>query len=106
MLGAVSLPGVVSERAATGSGRVAAAWSRLRVPGAAVAGPLLIVAAVLVVLHDVVFGGRISAQHVDPLAQFLPSHCFLGTSLGSGHPPLWNPGTLAGHPYAADPQSG
>jgi hypothetical protein len=73
---------------------------------AAAAGPLLITAAVLVVLQGFVFGGRISAQHVDPLSQALPSLCFLKSSLAAGHLPLWNPLQMGGIPFAADPQSG
>jgi hypothetical protein len=73
---------------------------------AAAAGPLLIVAATLFVLHDFAFLGKMSAQHVDPLAFWLPTHCFLGESLSSGHIPTWNPHVMGGLPFAADPQSG
>jgi hypothetical protein len=73
---------------------------------AAAAGPLLIVAATLVVLHDFAFLGKMSTQHVDPLAFWLPTHCFLGESLSAGHIPTWNPHVMGGVPFAADPQSG
>ncbi len=89
-------PAVAPERGASGAKRVAAA----------LAGPLLISAAVLLVLHGFLFGGRISAQHVDPLSQALPSLCLQRAALLSGHLPLWNPYAMGGAPFAADPQSG
>ena len=58
------------------------------------------------VLHDFAFLGKLSNQHVDPLAFWLPTHCFLGESLASGHVPTWNPHVMGGVPFAADPQSG
>jgi hypothetical protein len=64
------------------------------------------VAATLLVLHDFAFLGKLSNQHVDPLAFWLPTHCFLGESLASGHIPTWNPHVMGGVPFAADPQSG
>jgi hypothetical protein len=73
---------------------------------AAAAGPLLIVAATLMVLHDFALLGKMSTQHVDPLAFWLPTHCFLGESLSAGHIPTWNPHVMGGVPFAADPQSG
>ncbi len=73
---------------------------------AAAAGPVLIVAAVLVSLRDFAFAGMLSNQHVDPLAFWLPTHCFLGSSLAAGHIPAWNPHVMGGAPFAADPQSG
>jgi hypothetical protein len=69
-------------------------------------GPGLIAGAVLIVLHDVAFRGMVSTQHPDLLAFWLPNHCFLGTSLAAGRIPAWNPYSLAGTPFAADPQSG
>jgi hypothetical protein len=84
----------------------AAAWDRARRVGAVVAGPALIVAAVLVVQHRIAFGGMATNQHPDILAMWLPTHCFLGTSLAAGHIPAWNPHILGGTPFAADPQSG
>jgi hypothetical protein len=76
--------------------------------GAAVrlAGPVLIVAAVLVALRSVAFLGVISAENPDVLALWLPTYCFLGESLGSGHLPAWNPHVMGGLPFASDPQSG
>lgn len=79
-------------------------WARLA--ATKLAGPLLIVASVLLLLRDFAFGGMVSAQHVDPLAIWLPLHCFLGQSLAAGHVPAWNPYTMGGVPFAADPQSG
>jgi len=72
----------------------------------AAAGPALIVAAVLVVLRGFGFGGRLSSQHPDILAFWLPTYCFLGRSLVAGHVPAWNPFVMGGVPFAADPQSG
>lgn len=80
--------------------------SRRKAALAAAAGPLLILGATLVVLHDFAFLGKLSNQHVDPLAFWLPTHCFLGESLASGHVPTWNPHVMGGVPFAADPQSG
>lgn len=71
---------------------------------AVLAGPLLVVAAVLLALRRVAFTGLISP--LDPLRLWLPTYCYLGRSLAAGHVPLWNPYTMAGAPFAADPQSG
>ena len=70
------------------------------------AGPALIVAAVLIVDHAFAFGGLLTNQHEDVVGLSLPTYCFLGKSLAAGHIPLWNPFSLAGVPFAADPQSG
>ncbi|TMK84721.1 MAG: hypothetical protein E6G44_09415 [Actinobacteria bacterium] len=70
------------------------------------AGPLLIVASAVVVLHAFIFGGRVSDQHPDILAFWFPNYCFLGKSLAAGHIPAWNPYVMGGVPFAADPQSG
>jgi hypothetical protein len=81
----------------------------VRFPSAAlapVAGPALIVAAVLVVLRPFAFGGMLTTQHVDILPLWLPTHCFLGSALRHGHIPAWNPFAEAGARFAADPQSG
>jgi hypothetical protein len=88
--------------AATTPDRASRTWRAL----APYAGPLLIVASVLFMLRDFAFGGMVSAQHVDPLAIWLPLHCFLGQSIAAGHVPAWNPYTMGGVPFAADPQSG
>ena len=69
-------------------------------------GPGLIVLAVLMVDHAFAFGGKLTNQHEDVLGLTLPTYCFLGKSLATGHIPLWNPFSLAGLPFAADPQSG
>jgi hypothetical protein len=80
-----------------------AVWRRI---ARAAAGPLLIVAVVLVVLHDFAFRGWVSAQHPDLLAYWLPTHCYLGESLAGGEIPTWNRHVMGGVPFAADPQSG
>ena len=71
-----------------------------------IAGPALITGAVLIVLHQIAFGGRVSSQHPDVLGFWLPTYCFLGENLAAGHIPAWNPHVMAGVPFAADPQSG
>ncbi len=72
---------------------------------AAAAGPLLIVAAALAVLHDYWLGGLFS--HLNPdVTVFLHNHCFLGESLRGGNIPAWDPAPLAGLPFAGDPQAG
>jgi hypothetical protein len=73
---------------------------------AGLAGPLFIVAAVLTLLHDFAFGGLITFTQADVAAYWLPTYCHLGSSLAAGHVPAWNPYSLAGAPFAADPQSG
>src|SRR5207248_1124411 len=78
--------------------------SRLRRAAPSFAGPLLIVLGVLGILHAFAFQGRIS--NGDPPTYWLPTWCFLGHALRAGHVPLWNPYTLAGTPFASDPQSG
>jgi hypothetical protein len=70
----------------------------------ALAGPLLIVIAVIVVLNGFVFRGLINTA--DVLSFWLPTYCFLGKSLAAGHIPAWNPFMMGGVPFAADPQSG
>ena len=72
----------------------------------ALAGPTLIVVAVIVVLHDIVFGGRFSHLNPDVPSVFLLNHCFLGESLRSGQIPDWNPLTMTGAPFTGDPQAG
>ncbi|HEX9122387.1 MAG TPA: hypothetical protein VF984_03370 [Actinomycetota bacterium] len=61
---------------------------------------------VLIVLHGFAFSGLITNEHPDILPQWLPTYCFLGRSLASGHIPAWNPYVMGGVPFAADPQSG
>ena len=70
------------------------------------AGPLLIAAAVAVLLRGFLFQGRISTQHPDLLAFWLPNWSFLGRSLRAGNIPVWNSYAMAGVPFADDPQSG
>ena len=72
----------------------------------ALAGPMAIVASVLVVLHSFAFRGLISNQYPDVLPFWLPTYCYLGKSLVAGHIPAWNPHVMGGVPFAADPQSG
>ncbi|HET7483467.1 MAG TPA: hypothetical protein VFK89_11460, partial [Actinomycetota bacterium] len=72
----------------------------------AFAGPLVIVAAVLVVLHAVAFGGKFTNLNPDVPTVFLANHCFLGESMRAGHLPVWNPYSMAGVPFAGDPQAG
>ncbi|MDP9222619.1 MAG: hypothetical protein M3P18_01970, partial [Actinomycetota bacterium] len=73
---------------------------------AAVAGPLLIAAVLVVVLRGMVFGGVLPSQNKDILSFFLPNECFLGRALRAGQVPGWNPFAMGGVPFAADPQSG
>ena len=70
------------------------------------AGPTLIVAAVLAVSWHTAVAGMISSQHVDITAFWVPTHCYLGQSLREGTIPAWNPYVFTGTPFAADPQSG
>ncbi len=72
----------------------------------ALAGPALIVAAVLVAMRGFVLAPLLTNQHADILGFVMPRLCFLGDNLAAGHVPLWNPFLQAGTPYAADPQSG
>src|SRR5207249_2241047 len=74
--------------------------------GASLAGPSVIILGVLLVLRPFAFGGKLTTQHPDLLSTFLPSWCFLGRSLTSGHIPAWNPHVMGGIPFAADPLSG
>jgi membrane protein YfhO len=80
-----------------------ARWAAL---GRVLAGPLLIVVAVVVVLNGLVLQPKIPSQHPDILGFWLPTYCFLGKSLAAGHIPAWNPHVMGGLPFAADPQSG
>ena len=79
---------------------------RIRDAAAALAGPALILAAVLVVLHGFWLGARLTNQHVDVLAFWLPRWCYLGESLAAGRIPTWLPFQFGGVPFASDPQSG
>lgn len=77
---------------------------RLRL--AMVAGPLLIVASVMAVLHGFWLHPKLSNNQVDLLAFWMPRWCFLGEALASGHVPTWLPNQFGGVPFASDPQSG
>ncbi|MBA3727868.1 MAG: YfhO family protein [Actinobacteria bacterium] len=69
------------------------------------AGPLLIVAAVLVVMNRFWLDPKLTNQQVDLLSFWLPRYCFLGESLANGHIPTWLPHQFGGVPFASDPQS-
>jgi hypothetical protein len=71
-----------------------------------VAGPALIVAAVLITLHGFWLSPRLTNQQVDQLAFWLPRWCYLGTNLAHGHLPTWLPNQFGGVPFLSDPQSG
>ena len=58
----------------------------MRLRGLSVAGPVLIVAGVLALLHGFWLFGRLTNQHVDVLAYWLPRWCYLGKSLAHGPP--------------------
>lgn len=72
----------------------------------AVAGPALIVVAVLLALRGFAFAPRLTSQHPDLLSFWLPRSCLLGDALSQGRVPLWNPFEMTGTPFAADTQSG
>ncbi|MDQ3985625.1 MAG: YfhO family protein [Actinomycetota bacterium] len=80
--------------------------ARLRQSLIEIAGPALIIAAVVVVLKGILFGGLLPGVNPDVLAYWLPNHCNLGRTLAAGDVPLWNPYSLGGMPFASDPQSG
>src|ERR687892_2725258 len=88
--------------APSGAGRPSRA-TRIAV---AVAGPVVILASVLVAMRGFAFLPRLTNQHPDVLSQWLPWSCFLGDALSDGRVPLWNPFEMAGRPFAADAQSG
>ena len=72
----------------------------------ALAGPLLIVAALAYVLRDFITGGLLSHLNPDVQSVFMLNHCFMGEQLKAANVPAWNPDTMGGAPFAADPQSG
>lgn len=78
---------------------------RIRRALSALAGPALIVGAIVIV-YRAVLGGATPVRELDTTSQFLPWFCHLGASLSAGHLPLWNPYTLGGAPFLSDPQSG
>ena len=68
------------------------------------AGPAFIAASVMGLLQGTLFGGKIANGDLPTF--WLPTFCFLGENLASGHIPAWNPYVMGGAPFAADPQSG
>ena len=78
-------------------------WRRIAV---AWAGPLLIVAVVAFALRGFLLDDRLTNEHPDLLAFWLPRWTFLGRSLRSAQIPMWNPFEMVGYRFAADPQSG
>ena len=70
------------------------------------AGPVLITAAVLTVMHGFWLHPKLTNQHVDLLAQWLPWYCHMGKSLVHGTIPTWQTFQFAGAPFASDPQKG
>ena len=70
------------------------------------AGPILIVAAVLVITHGFWLFPRLTNQQVDLLAFWFPRFCAMGSNLAHGHIPTWLPNQFGGVPFASDPQSG
>ena len=70
------------------------------------AGPSLIVVTLVIVLHDFIVGGYFSHLNPDVPSVFMLNHCFMGEQLKAGEIPAWNPLTMGGAPFAADPQSG
>ncbi len=76
--------------------RIAVAWG----------GPVLIVALVVFALRGFVFDDRLTNEHPDLLAFWLPRWSFLGRSLRELQIPMWNPFEMLGYRFAADPQSG
>ncbi len=89
-----------------GRHRAEASPSRARSVVLAVAGPLAIVASVLLVLRGYAFRGMITTQHGDILEQWLPFFDHLGRAIRGGHVPGYQPYALAGSPFANDPQTG
>ena len=98
------------DQAAAGTGRRAPRPTAVSPAGRpflrAAAGPVLIVAAVLVVLHGFWLEGRLTTQQVDLLSWWLPRWCAMGKAVASGHIPTWLPNQFGGVPFASDPQSG
>ena len=104
---AVNAPPAVASNAATTSSAAGSRWDGpVGRVARALAGPALIVVGVLVVLHAMAFGGRITFTQPDVAALWLPAFSFLGETLRHGAIPYWNPSVMGGLPFAADPQSG
>ena len=66
----------------------------------------MVIAGVLVLLNGFWLFGRLTNEHVDVLAYWLPRWCYLGKSLAHGAIPTWLPYQAGGVPFASDPQSG
>jgi hypothetical protein len=81
-----------------------AVW--LRRTAGAWAGPVLILGFTLFAFRGFAFHDRLTNEHPDLLAFWLPRWTFLGRSIAAGHVPVWNPFEMAGYRFAADPQSG
>ena len=62
----------------------------------AVAGPGLIVVAVLGAMRGFTFSGNLTNGHPDLLTFWLPRFTFLGRSIAEGRIPVWNPYEMAG----------
>src|SRR5205823_1164749 len=75
-------------------------------PVPAFAGPLVVVAAVVVVAHELVLSRTVHTQYTDVLGEWLPNLCYLGKALRAGHVPGWNPHVMAGIDFAGDPLHG
>jgi len=101
----VTAPVVIPDAAASSPVR-SDSGERLRRIARGCAGPSLIVASVLVVLHAMAFGGRVTFTQPDVAALWLPNFSLLGESLRHAAIPYWNPYVMGGLPFAADPQSG
>jgi membrane protein YfhO len=78
--------------------------SRLARRSAPVAGPILIIGAVLIVLRNFAFRDLLTVADVRTV--YLPWYCYLGKSIAAGHIPTWNPFSMAGVPFVAAPESG
>jgi hypothetical protein len=70
------------------------------------AGPALIAASVLIVMHGFWLRPRLSNQQLDLLGQWLPWYCHLGKAVAHGAVPAWLPTQFSGMPFAGDPQKG
>ncbi len=57
--------------------------------GKSLAGPVFIAASVAGLLQGYLFGGKIANGDLPTF--WLPTFCFLGRNLASGHIPAWNP---------------
>ena len=103
---AVTVPVVVPDAGAPEPSVRSGSRERVRRFAKASAGPALIVGSVVVVLHAMAFGGRVTFTQPDVAALWLPNFSLLGESLRHGAIPYWNPYVMGGLPFAADPQSG